>query len=451
MAKLQWFHIPNYTMKCRLYPNAEAAAAIDAAIYAVQCYHNCVLWDLFNNLANTIEKEEKKKKSASNVETLPAKSTVEESGPRKVHFPDYKAIFSAAYKAKLTEEHPAIANAPTAAITSNVGLKADLIKELGKLPIEYQKPNYYHKSHPRRSYTYQETFSKIRAGSNPKVFYITLAKVGEIKVRGWNPGIRFDEAGVVDFLQYAMEHPKERFSITVSKDNCGDYFICFKLSDVFKQFAEIPDKQVGVDVGLRHIAIQSDGKKYPNKRFKEAAADHHKALNQQMSRRQGWANIDFRKEHKRNPELQVSKSYERTKLKLAKLDRKTARRRANWNHKVSHDIVAENGLIAVETLSVAQMFQDSEIANALGDAAMSDELGMLVYKSGWYQCDLRQADQHFPSTQICNHCGYQNTKLRDSLPETWKCPCCGSINDIDINAAKNLLENVLEAEKEGVV
>ncbi len=448
MEKMQWFLIPNYTMKCRVYPNAEAAAAIDSALYAVQCFHNCVLWDLFNHYTNTTEKEEKKKKGTKG-ELTDLQAAQE---PRKVHFPDYKAIFSAAYKNQLTAEHPLIANAPASAITSNIGLKADLMKELGKLPLEYQKPNYYNKSHPRRSYTYQETFSKIRASkSNPKVFFITLAKVGEVKIRGWNQNIRFEESGTVNFLEYAISHPKERVTVTVSKDNCGDYFICFKLSGVYKQFSAVPDKQVGVDVGVRHIAIQSDGKKYPNKRFKEEAAEHHAELNRRMCRRQGWANGEFRKEHKENPELQVSKTYERTKLKLARLDRKIARKRANWNHQVSHDIVSENGLIAIETLSVREMFQDSELANALSDAAMSDELNMIAYKSSWYGRDLRQADQHFPSTQICNHCGYQNTKLRDSLPETWDCPCCGRTNDIDINAAKNLLEHVLEAETEEAV
>lgn len=448
MAKMQWFYIPNYTMKCRIYPNAEAAAAIDAAIHAVQSFHNCVLWDLFNHFINTIEKEEKKKKDV--IRDL--SENADAQSPRKVHFPDYKAIFSAAYKNKLVAEHPSIAHAPAAAITSNIGLKSDLMKELGKLPLEYQKPNYYNKSHPRRSYTYQETYSKIVVSeSNPKVFFITLAKVGAVKVRGWNPNIRFEEDGTLDFLEYAMNHPKERVTVTVSKDNCGDYFLCFKLSSIYKQFAEVSDKQVGVDVGLRHIAIQSDGKKYPNKRYKEAAAEHHTELNQRMSRRQGWANPDFRKAHKKDPALQVSKTYERTKLKLAKLDRKTARKRANWNHQVSHDIVAENGLIAVETLSVRAMFQDSELANALSDAAMADELNMLAYKAGWYGRDLRQAEQHFPSTQICNRCGFQNTKLRDSLPETWVCPCCGVTNDIDINAAKNLLDHVLEEERKEVV
>lgn len=67
MAKMQWFYIPNYTMKCRIYPNAEAAAAIDAAIHAVQSFHNCVLWDLFNHFINTIEKEEKKRKMSSGI------------------------------------------------------------------------------------------------------------------------------------------------------------------------------------------------------------------------------------------------------------------------------------------------------------------------------------------------------------------------------------------------
>lgn len=437
---MKWFNIPNYTMKCRLYPNKGKAAAIDAAIYAVQCYHNCAVYDLFHGFHNTIEKEAKKKQGDN--------EKPESELPGVVHFPDYKKIFGKDYKASLTEQHPVIACAPAGAITSNNGLRADLAKELGNKPIEYQEPNYYHKSRPRRSYTYQETLGKIRRSENKKVFYISLAKIGEVKVRGYNPDIRFAEDGSVDFLDYADANPRNVISVTVSKDNCGDYYICFKLANVYKQFASVPDTQVGVDVGVRHIAIQSDGKKYENKRFKDAAAEHHAELNRRLSRRQGWTNGEFRKAHKKDPTLQVSKKYERTKQKLAKLDRKTARKRSDWNHQVSHSIVSDHGMIAVETLAVKEMIEYRQIASELADAAMGDVLNMIKYKSEWYGRDLRLTPQDYPSTQICSCCGYQNTDLVDNLPLTWVCPSCRTEHDIDVNAAKNLLALAVSASKD---
>lgn len=422
---MKYYLIPSYSMKCRLYPNKEQAKNIDSAIYAVQCYHNCAIWDMFTNHVNTTEKPDKK-----NPEEL-------------IHFPNISKAMEAAYKNALIEEHPVINMCPQAAITTNVGLKADLKKELGKLPVEFQEPNYYTKSRPRRSYTYQETLGKIHAHDNRKVFSISLAKIGDVKVRGWNQDIRFTESGYIDFLEYVQSNPKAKATVTIMKDNCGDYYICFKLQNVYKQMCEKTDKQVGIDVGVRDIAIQSDGKKYPNMRYKENAADHLAELNRKMARQQGWANIEFRKARKENPELQVSKGYKETKLKRARLERKTARKRSWWNNQVTTQIAREHGFIAIETLSVKEMFQNQYIANALSDAAMSQVLTMLAYKAKWYERELVTADQWFASTQICNDCGYQNTALKDSLPKEWTCPNCGIRHDIDINAAKNLLDYAL--------
>lgn len=416
-------------MKCRLYPNKEQSQNIDTAIYAVQCYHNCIIWDMFENHVNTIEKTSKK-----NPEEL-------------IHFPDINKAMEAAYKNALIEQHPVINMCPQAAITTNIGLKADLKRELGKLPVEFQEPNYYTKSRPRRSYTYQETWGKIGVRNNKKVFSINLSKIGEVKVRGWNQKIRFTESGEVNFLEYAQSNPKAKVTVTIMKDNCGDYYICFKLQNVYKQMDETLNAQVGIDVGVRNLVIQSDGKKFPNMRYKENVADYKAALNRKMSRQQGWANIHFRKEREKNPELQVSKGYKGTKLKLAKLDRKVARKRKWWNNQVTTQIVKAHSFIAVETLSVKEMFQNKYLADSLSDAAMSQVLTMLTYKALWYERKLVAVNQWFASTQTCNDCAYQNIALKDSLPKEWTCPNCGARHDIDINAAKNLLDYALKQQR----
>ena len=90
------------------------------------------------------------------------------------------------------------------------------------------KPTYYNERHPRRSYTYQETVSKIQAGDNPNVFRISLAMIGSIKVRGWNQKLRFGDENT-DFLEWTKRtNPKTAITVVISKDIVGDYFIVFK-------------------------------------------------------------------------------------------------------------------------------------------------------------------------------------------------------------------------------
>lgn len=419
----RYFLVSNYTMKCRLYPNKENARKIDDAIYAIQCFHNCILWKIFNEYHCTTEKEKKSKDKTVQNET--------------VHFLSISQIGKAETKAKILAEHPIVDAAPAGAITSLYGVKTDIIKSIGKKPIEYQSPTYYDSKHPRTSYSYQETFGKISCHGNKNALYINLAKIGICKLKGWNQNIRFDNNGVIDFLSYININKKKRVGITVSKDNCGDYWICFKLQNVYKPMQENNGKSEGVDVGLKDIAILSDGTKFENKRFKNKEEHHLKLLQRKLSRRQGWSNQDFRKQHKSDKTIQPSKTYQQTQQKVSRLNRKIAWRRSYYNNVVTREIVENNSFIGVETLNVKGMFRNRHLAKSLADAAMGDILRMLKYKSDWHNRIIHPIDMWTPSSKRCSSCGY----IMKSMPlniRDWICPECGVHHDRDVNAAKNI-------------
>jgi len=419
----RYFLVPNYTMKCRLYPNKENARKIDDAIYAIQCFHNCILWKIFNEYQCTTEKEKKSKDKTVQNET--------------VHFLSISQIGKAETKAKILAEHPIVDAAPAGAITSLYGVKTDIIKSIGKKPIEYQSPTYYNSEHPRTSYSYQETFGKISCHGNKNALYINLAKIGICKLKGWNQNIRFDNNGVIDFLSYININKKKQVGITVSKDNCGDYWICFKLQNVYKPMQENNGKSEGVDVGLKDIAILSDGTKFENKRFKKKEEHHLKLLQRKLSRRQGWSNQDFRKQHKSDKTIQPSKTYQQTQQKVSRLNRKIAWRRSYYNNVVTREIVENNSFIGVETLNVKGMFRNRHLAKSLADAAMGDILRMLKYKSDWHNRIIQPIDMWTPSSKSCSSCGYMMKSMPLNIRD-WICPECGVHHDRDVNAAKNI-------------
>lgn len=477
MAEI-WKKIPNYTMKCRLYPNQAQAQAIDDAIYAVQCYHNCAIWDMYNNHVNLTERvyepKPPKHRKGESAEKYAARlkkwEEFEHTPPEKldsetekdfqeryfaweqkqrtkpgdlIHYPNFATMFKADYKNKLAERYPAINKVPASAILTNVGLPADMKRSheaRGNLPIEWQKPEYYSKAHPRRSYTLNEAYSKIIPQKNHNIFFYNLALIGKVKVRGWNQKIRFDETGTVDFLAYAMAHKKEKMKITVSKDNCGDYFICFGLKNVVYKKFSVAEGAVGVDVGVKDLAILSDGTKFQNKEYKRNAHPHHKALDRRVSRRQGWRNIKFRKLAKQVQGLEPSKRYKATQLKLAKLDRKTARQRKGYNDFVSHKIATQNAFIGVESLNISGMMKNRHLSYSISDVGLFQLLTMLKYKASWMEHEVREIGRFEPSSQLCSVCGFQNEKVKNLSVRSWKCPQCGAFHDRDINAAKNILK-----------
>lgn len=420
---VRYYLVPNYPMKCRLYPNKETAQKIDEAIYAIQCFHNCIVWKIFNEHQFTTEKKKKSKDK-----TVPNET---------VHFLSASQVGNAETRAKIIVEHPIVDAAPSGAIMTKYGVKTDIVKSIGKKPIEYQSPNYYNKKHPRTSYSYQETFGKISCHNNENTLYINLAKIGVCKIRGWNKNIRFDSNGIIDFLSYITINKKKQVGITISKDNCGDYWICFKLQNVYKPMKNDNGKSVGVDVGVKDIAILSDGTKFENKKFKKIEERHLELLQRKLSRRQGWSNQDFRKQHKTDKIIQPSKSYQRTQQKISRLNRKIAQRRTYYNNVITRKIVEDNAFIGVETLNVKGMFKNKHLAKSLADAAIGDILRMLKYKSDWHNRIIQPIDMWIPSSKRCSNCGY----IMKSMPlniRDWTCPQCGVHHDRDINAAKNI-------------
>ena len=157
-----------------------------------------------------------------------------------------------------------------------------------------------------------------------------------------------------------------------------------------------------------------------------------------MSRRQGSSNEEFRDGYKQNKDMIVSKTYQRTQLKLSKLHRKIARKRENYNHNITTKIINTYSFIGIETLNVTGMFRNRHLSNALSDAAMGEILSMLKYKAEWYDRIIQPISQWSPSSKRCSCCGYIRPKLGLHIRE-WQCPKCGTIHDRDVNAAINIL------------
>ena len=113
-------------------------------------------------------------------------------------------------------------------------------------------------------------------------------------------------------------------------------------------------------------------------------------------------------------------------------------------NKLSTTIVNENQVIVVEDLNVKEMFQTRKIAALLGDISISKFINMLEYKARWYGKEFIKVNRYYPSSQLCNSCGYKNTEVKDYRIRNWNCPNCGEFYDRDINGANNILDKGLE-------
>lgn len=424
-----WYKIPNYTMKCRIYPNKSQQKIIGKILHGIRVAYNVTMYEMTTNFKNTKEAKDKKENKI-------------------IHFPQFSSMMKKEWLDYLRTNYPDVKEVPAGCLSSSAyGIFSCDAKKawesLGKKPVEFYKPFFYSTKKPRTSYSYQEAFSKFSfSDTNKNILYITLNKLGKMKIRGWNQKIRFDENYSKDFVSFIKESSgKIQFGITISKNNIGEYFVCFKLSNIYKFINENDSQKedLGIDVGLKDIAICSNGDKYENRHFAKKEKRHKKILNRQCSRRWGWSNEEFRKAYKENPDIVPSKRYDSTMLSMRKLDNKIAKKRDLYNHETALHIVSSATSIAVESLNVKGMMANHRLAYALSDAAMYDVLNKISYKAVWYNRPLIAIGQFDPSSQRCNNCGYQNPLVKKLSVREWDCPCCGSHHDRDINAAKNIL------------
>ena len=219
-------------------------------------------------------------------------------------------------------------------------------------------------------------------------------------------------------IKWSQPLDGEPLSLTISKDKIGRYFVSI-LCNVEIAPKPVINNTVGLDLGLTHFCILSDGSKIPNPHFYKKLESKLKKLQRSLSKK-----------------VKFSANWQKTKLKVARLHTKIADCRRDFLHKLSTRLVNESQVICTETLRIKNMLKSHTLAKAISDVSWSEFLRQLEYKSKWYGRDFVRISQWFPSSKMCSVCGAVQKKMPLNIRH-WTCEC-GSINDRDINAAINI-------------
>jgi putative transposase len=245
-------------------------------------------------------------------------------------------------------------------------------------------------------------------------------------------------------LVYCVRHRQIETTIktvTVSKNPDGKYFASVLVDDGKESPLTPPNKggtkggiegkAIGIDLGLTHFAITSDGSKYDNPKHLAKHQRNLKRKQQKLSRRKKGSN-----------------SRQKARRLVAKVHSKIARCREDFLHKLSRKIVNENQVIAVENLNVKGMVRNHNLAKAISDCGWGMFCTMLKYKAENKGKTYIEIDRFFPSSKTCNVCLNQVSSLPLDIRD-WTCPHCGTHHDRDINAAKNIRDEALRIMSSG--
>ena len=229
-------------------------------------------------------------------------------------------------------------------------------------------------------------------------------------------------------------------SVAVTRDAAGRYHVSILVDE---DVAPLPrsDRAIGVDMGLAHLAITSDGQKIDNPKHLARKIARIRRWQRKLARKREAAKDAMGLKGKKVPEgTRIPRSNNSMKVarRIARIHAAVRDARRDHLHKVSTAIIRENQAICVEDLAVSNMVKNRNLAFAISDAGWRELRSMLEYKAALYGRQFAVVSRWLPSSKRCHACGY----TRESLPlsaRDWMCPRCGAKHDRDINAARNIL------------
>ena len=244
-------------------------------------------------------------------------------------------------------------------------------------------------------YTKSDAFRVLPNGK------LRLPKVGEVAVR-WSRSL-----------------PSEPSSATVIKDASGRYFVSFVVTTDPSEVLLEASGEVGIDLGLTHFAVLSDGRKVASPKFFRRAEKRLRKAQQNLARKAKGSN-----------------NRKKAVVKVARAHARTADARRDHHHKLSTTLIRENQAVYVEDLAVNGLGR-TRLAKSVHDAGWSAFVGMLEYKAARYGRTFARIDRFFPSSQICSACGFKDGP-KPLAVRAWTCTNCATAHDRDVNAALNI-------------
>ena len=206
---------------------------------------------------------------------------------------------------------------------------------------------------------------------------------------------------------------------------------------------EVPDAKIaknnsnggiGIDLGLKDLAIVSNGKTYKN--INKSA--RLRRLEKQLRREQRDLSRKYKSFKKGGATQQ---NIQKQKLKVQKLHQRIDNIRTDHiNQTIAEIVKTKPSYIAIEDLNVSGMMKNRHLAKAVASQKFYEFRAKLKAKCDDNGIELRIVDRWYPSSKMCHHCGAikKDLKLSDRV---YRCDC-GYVEDRDLNASLNLRDAV---------
>ena len=260
-----------------------------------------------------------------------------------------------------------------------------------------------------------EGFSRSKKRNKQKLNWIKLCEKGRIPTNCKYINPRFTYDGLYWYVSVGVE--------------VGD------------KITSLSSDGIGIDLGIKDLAICSDGNTYKNINKTQRV----KKIERRKRRLQRSISRRYEKNKKGVSYCKTSNIIKREK-ELLKVNKRLTNIRHNYLHQTTSEIVKRKpSFICIEDLNVSGMMKNRHLSEAVQQQSFYEFRRQIEYKAEWSNIPVIIADRFFPSSKLCSCCGIVKTDLKLS-DRVYSCEC-GNIIDRDFQASLNLKvygENVLK-------
>src|SRR5688500_1433392 len=253
--------------------------------------------------------------------------------------------------------------------------------------------------------------------------HVKLPRIGAVRTcESTRKLARRVESGTARILSATLSHQRGRWHVSLSVE----------LPDPTPPEPTPPERAgrrvVGVDLGVKSLAVLSTGETVPNPRHLDRALAALRRAQRRVSRRRG---------PDRRTRVEPSHRWRKAVARVAALHTRVAAQRRDGLHRLTARLVRAHDTVVVEDLHVAGMLRNKRLARHISGLGMGEFRRQLQYKAAAAGVQVHVADRWYPSSKTCSTCGAVRAKL--TLAERqFHCESCGTRLDRDLNTALNL-------------